>query len=255
MARRRLLVPPGQQRPDGAAQVRDGQARQPAQPVRRHAGVPDHEEPAVRVRQLRPHAATEGTQNYARDLFLPSELALPRLTRGNDTAAEPGLDPVASSTGIPKDATPNDPRSTRTYATMSGFRWPDEDYSGRLDWQLGQDSIVAPLPVHAPDPRDRRHHPRRADARQNNKQQNLGITWTQGLPQQPGRASSATASALRNTNVDIAAGNDTPIVRFTALAGVGHDPRQRGALPDPPRPDRSPVRLQPVVDARHGATR
>ena len=36
-------------------EVRDGEARQPAAPVRRHGGIPDSPEPAVRVRELRPH--------------------------------------------------------------------------------------------------------------------------------------------------------------------------------------------------------
>ena len=47
-----------------------------------------------------------------------------------------------------------------------------------------------------------------------NRQQNLGVTWTRVM------SSSVVGEArygvgIRSTNVDIAAGNDTPIIRFT----------------------------------------
>src|SRR5262245_14733026 len=83
----------------------------------------------------------EGTQNYSRDLFLPSELARPRLTRGNDTPDNRAwIENILSR--YPK-ATANDPaRGPRVYATLQHFSRPDEDYSGRVDWQFGADSVI-----------------------------------------------------------------------------------------------------------------
>ncbi|MBE3132646.1 MAG: carboxypeptidase regulatory-like domain-containing protein, partial [Acidobacteria bacterium] len=158
----------------------------------------------------------QGTQNYARDLVLPDELALPRLTRGNDTPENrKWISDILAR--YPQNATPNDPRSTRTYATVVGFRWPDEDYTGRLDWQLGQDSIVGRYQY--------THQIRETDdvilgenAKQNNAQQNLGITWTKVFRNNM-VGEFRYGLGLRNTRVDIAAGNDTPIVRFTLAGG------------------------------------
>ena len=60
---------------------------------------------------------------------------------------------------------------------MIGINWPDEDYSGRVDWQLGQDTLTARYQY--------THQMRETDdviigeqARQDNPQQNLGFTWT-----------------------------------------------------------------------------
>lgn len=170
----------------------------------------------------------QGTQNYARDLFLASELALPRLTRGNDTAANRQWqnDILAR---YPQGVTPNDPRSNRTYATVQGFRWPDEDYSGRVDWQMGQDSIVARYQY--------THQIRETDdiiqgenARQNNAQQNLGITWTK-IFRNNIVGEFRYGLGWRQTRVDLAAGNDTPIVRFTASPVSGTILGNSGAYP------------------------
>ncbi|MBE3123593.1 MAG: TonB-dependent receptor, partial [Planctomycetes bacterium] len=158
----------------------------------------------------------QGTQGWARDLVLPSELALPRLTRGNDTPENRAwIQSILDR--YPKDATPNDSRSPRTYSTNVGFRWPDEDHSGRLDWQLGQDSIVGRYQY--------THQIRETDdvilgenAKQNNTQQNLGITWTKVFRNNM-VGEFRYGLGLRKTLVDIAAGNDTPIVRFTLAGG------------------------------------
>ena len=75
----------------------------------------------------------KGKTDYARDLFLSSELAAPRLTRGNDNPANRAfIDSILAR--YPQGVTSNDPRSNRTYATQINFNQPDEDYSGRLDW-------------------------------------------------------------------------------------------------------------------------
>ena len=170
----------------------------------------------------------EGTQNYARDIILPSEIAKPWLTRGNDTAQNRSW-----ISGIlaryPQNVTPNDPRSNRTYATVQGFRYPDEDYSGRLDWQRGQDSVSARYQY--------THQIRETDdiilgenARQDNNQQNLGVTWTR-IFRNSLVGEFRYGLGIRSTNVNIAAGNNTPIVRFTASPVSGTILGNSGAYP------------------------
>jgi hypothetical protein len=170
----------------------------------------------------------QGTQNYARDLFLASELALPRLTRGNDTPENRAwLQSILDR--YPKNVTPNDPRSNRTYATVVGFRWPDEDYSARLDWQLGQDTLVGRYQY--------THQIRETDdvilgeqAKQNNAQQNLGVTWTK-IFRSNVVGEARYGLGIRKTRVDIAAGNTTPIARFTASPVSGTILGNSGAFP------------------------
>jgi hypothetical protein len=170
----------------------------------------------------------EGTQNYARDIILPEEIAKPWLTRGNDTAANRAwISDILAR--YPQGVTPNDPRSNRTYATVQGFRYPDEDYSGRLDWQFGQDSIIGRYQY--------THQIRETDdiilgenARQDNSQQNLGITWTR-IFRNNVVGEFRYGLGVRSTNVNIAAGNDTPIVRFTASPVSGTILGNSGAYP------------------------
>jgi hypothetical protein len=170
----------------------------------------------------------EGTQNYARDIILPEEIAKPWLTRGNDTAANRAwISDILAR--YPQGVTPNDPRSNRTYATVQGFRYPDEDYSGRLDWQFSQDSIIGRYQY--------THQIRETDdiilgenAKQDNSQQNLGITWTR-IFRNNVVGEFRYGLGVRSTNVNIAAGNDTPIVRFTASPVSGTILGNSGAYP------------------------
>ena len=168
-----------------------------------------------------------GTQNSARDLFLPAELAKPRLTRGNDTPENRAW--IASILARYPSVAPNDPRSPRTYATVIGINQPDEDYSGRVDWQLGQDSLIA---------RYQQTHQLRESAeviqgeatRQNNTQRNLGLTWTK-IYRNNLVGEFRYGLGLRRTRVDIADGNDTPIVRFTGSPVAGTTLGSSGAFP------------------------
>ena len=161
------------------------------------------------------HTSRDGFLNYARDFFLPSELAAPRLTRGNDTPENRAfVESVLAR--FPSTMVANDPRSNRTFAGQIAFNQPDSDYSIRGDWNIrqGRDSLVARW--------QRTHQIRESDdvivgeqALQNNRQQNLGVTWTRIFsPAIVGEF--RYGLGLRSTNVDIAAGNDTPIIRFTA---------------------------------------
>ena len=157
---------------------------------------------------------SDGENAYVRDFFTPAELAAPRLTRGNDTPEN-----RAWIQGIlnrfPSSLTNNDSRSVRTFAGVAGFNFPDEDASARLDWSLSRNSTLTGRYQWTRQIRDPQDVIVGEQAYQKNRQKNLGVTWTRVL------SSSMVGEAryglgLRSTNVDIADGNDTPIVRFTA---------------------------------------
>jgi hypothetical protein len=149
----------------------------------------------------------KGTQNYSREILLANERT-PRLTRGNDTPENRAW--IQSIIDRFPAVAPN--LGTRTYATTQGINRPAGDYSGRLDWQRGPDSLSARYQY--------THQIFESDdvipgeaARQDHKQQNLGLTWTKVLTRSlVGEA--RYGLGIRDTNVNIRSGNDTPIVRF-----------------------------------------
>ena len=168
-----------------------------------------------------------GTQNYARDILLATEQT-PRLTRGNDTPENRAwIQSIIAR--YPAGAVPNDPRSARTYATVVGFNRPAEDYSGRVDWQRGPDSITGRYQY--------THQIFDTDdviqgevAKQDHRQQNLGFTWTKVFSAHVvGEA--RYGLGIRDTNVNIKAGNDTPIVRFTGSPVSGTIIGNAGGFP------------------------
>ena len=157
---------------------------------------------------------SDGENAYIRDFFTPAELAAPRLTRGNDTPANRAwIQSILNR--FPSSFTNNDSRSPRTFAGVAGFNFPDEDASARLDWSMSRSSTLTGRYQWTRQIRDPQDIIAGEQAFQKNRQQNLGITWTRVL------TSSMVGEAryglgVRSTNVDIADGNDTPIVRFTA---------------------------------------
>ena len=170
-----------------------------------------------------------GEQNYVRDIFLASELALPRLTRGNDTPENRRfIESVLAR--FPSSLVPNDPRSNRTVAGIQGLDFPDRDYSGRLDWEPRSADHLTARWQYTRQIREPQDVIVGEQARQNNKQQNVGVTWTHVF-------SSATVAearyglGLRSTHVDITAGNDTPIIRFTGSPVSGSIVGNAGAFP------------------------
>jgi outer membrane receptor protein involved in Fe transport len=171
----------------------------------------------------------EGESPYTRDLFLPSELAAPRLTRGNDTPANRAfIDSILAR--YPSGATPNDARSNRTYQTLFTIDQPDQDYSGRIDWNAGKSDTVFIRQQYTRQIRTSQDVIIGEQARQNNKQQNIGATWTHIFsPRTLGEFRYGLGS--RDTNVDIAAGNDTPIIRFTGSPVSGTIIGNAGAYP------------------------
>jgi hypothetical protein len=155
----------------------------------------------------------EGFQTYARDLFLASELAAPRLTRGNDTPANRAF--IESVLARFPNVTPNDPRSPRTYQTIQAINQPADDHSLRLDWTRGSAHTLTGRYQWTRQVFESDDVIRGEQARQNNQQANTGITWTHVL-------GARTVGELRyglgqrKTRVNIAAGNETPIIRFAA---------------------------------------
>jgi hypothetical protein len=154
---------------------------------------------------------SDGENAYVRDFFTPAELAAPRLTRGNDTPQNRAwLQSILER--FPSTLVNNDSRSTRTFAGVAGFNFPDEDASGRLDWNAAKDNTLTGRYQWTRQLRDPQDVIVGEQALQKNEQQNLGITWTRVI------SASIVGEAryglgLRSTNVDIADGNDTPIVR------------------------------------------
>lgn len=164
-----------------------------------------------------------GANNFVRDVFTLEERNPANWFRhvnpvtgaltstANDTPANRAF--IQSVVGRFANAVPNSTRGPRVFEGQQGFDFPAEDYSARLDWNPRQtDTVFA-----------RFQYTRqrfiaediivgeRAD--QNNKQRNLGVTWTHIFsPKLVGEF--RYGLGLRTTLVDITAGNDTPTIRF-----------------------------------------
>src|SRR5262249_45779222 len=147
-------------------------------------------------------------------LFQPAELAAPLLTRGNDTPANRAwIQSILNR--FPSSLSPNDARSPRTFTGVADFNFPDRDYSGRMDWTPTTKYTLTGRYQSTRQLRDPQDVIVGEQARQNNRQQNVGATWTQVVGSRI-VGELRYGLGIRSTNVDIAAGNDTPIVRFTA---------------------------------------
>jgi outer membrane receptor protein involved in Fe transport len=170
----------------------------------------------------------DGQNTFARDFFTPAELAAPRLTRGNDTPANRAW--IQSILDRFPAFTNNDTRSNRTMAGVFSINQPDEDVSGRLDWSPARGNTITGRYQWTRQIREADDVVVGEAALQRNKQQNLGVTWTRVMGSRvvgEGRY----GVGVRSTNVDIAAGNDTPIVRFTASPIAGSTIGNAGNLP------------------------
>jgi hypothetical protein len=157
-----------------------------------------------------------GQVNFNREVPSSADLALPRLTLNNDTTANRAFQ--AAVLARFQTFTPNNAAvSARTFSTLAQNNFPDNEWSARVDWNGGiKNALTA---------RYQRNHNIRQPADviigeqafQNNRQGNVGVTWTSIL-------SSVTVQevryglGLRSTNVDISSGNDTPVIRFSGLS-------------------------------------
>ncbi|HEX9981979.1 MAG TPA: carboxypeptidase regulatory-like domain-containing protein [Thermoanaerobaculia bacterium] len=158
----------------------------------------------------------KGNTFVSRPLILASDMALPRLTLGNDTPANRAWQDAILAR-FPTGLTPNAPAiSNRAYQYGQFANNPDRDYSLRLDWNASLNNAVNARYQRSSQVRENAELIVGEQTLQDNRQSNFGITWTSVL------GSSTVQEAryglgLRSTNVDILAGNDTPVVRFAGL--------------------------------------
>jgi outer membrane receptor protein involved in Fe transport len=158
-----------------------------------------------------------GALNYTRDVFLASER-----NSANWFATTPGNNTPANRAFIqsvidrfPAELAPNDSRSSRTYAGQVGFDRPLDDFSGRVDWNPYQSDTISARYQYTRQILDNSDNIIGEATKQNNKQQNIGVTWTHIFSNQT-VGEFRYGLGLRTTLVGIKAGNDTPIIRFAA---------------------------------------
>jgi len=172
-----------------------------------------------------------GANTYTRDVFLPGERDPANWFKNRD--ANGNFTSLANDTPanrafiqsvidrFPADLVPNDPanRSPRTFVGQQGFNFPDEDYSGRFDWNPRQSDTVFARYQYTRQQRLGDDVIVGERASQNNKQQNIGLTWTHIFnPQFVGEF--RYGLGLRTTLASIQSGNDTPVIRFFNPGGV-----------------------------------
>jgi hypothetical protein len=161
------------------------------------------------------HVENTGANNFNRDVFTLAERNPANWftkTPANDTPANRAF--IQSVIDRFANAVPNDPAAgPRVFRGQQRFDFPARDYSGRFDWNpRSQDNFFA-----------RWQYTRQrfvaADvipgerADQNHKQQNFGLNWVH-LFSARAIGEFRYGLGLRTTLVNIAAGNDTPIIRF-----------------------------------------
>ena len=156
-----------------------------------------------------------GQNTFTRSILTQADLALPRLTLGNDTPANRAFQDYIIGL-FPKGLTPNDVTNPRGIITVAPFDFPASDYSGRLDWnaKVNQNLNLRYQKTHQIFGAADIIKGERAD--QNNRQSNFGATWTNILTSNTVQEARY-GLGLRSTHVLIQAGNDTPIVRFSGI--------------------------------------
>jgi len=167
------------------------------------------------------HRENTGAQNYSRDVFLMSER-----NPANWFLQNPSFDTPANRAFIQSvmdrfaNAVPNSTRGPRVFETVNSFDFPARDYSARVDWNAtSKDTIFGRWQYTRQEFKAGDIIPgERAD--QNNKQINYGLTWTHVFNSQI-VGEFRYGLGLRTTLVNVTAGNDTPIIRFTQTAAIG----------------------------------
>ena len=169
-----------------------------------------------------------------RGLFTAEDLALPRLTKGNDTPANRAFQDYILSfwpTGLTPNATNV---ASRAYTFPADRDWPDRDYSGRLDYNMNVSNNFTARYQKSTQKRETGELIIGENAFQDNRQSNFGLTWT-GILSSDTVHEARYGLGLRSTNVNISAGNNTPVVRinntgvptFTILGNAGAFPINR----------------------------
>lgn len=173
-----------------------------------------------------------GAFNYTRDVFLASERSSTNwfaTTPGNNTPANRAFIQSVIDR-FPAEIAPNDPRSSRTFAGQIGFDRPLDDFSGRVDWNPYQSDTVSARYQYTRQILDNSDNIIGEATRQNNKQQNIGVTWTHLFSNQT-IGEFRYGLGLRTTLVGIKAGNDTPIIRFAGSPVSGSIIGNAGGFP------------------------
>jgi outer membrane receptor protein involved in Fe transport len=183
------------------------------------------------------HVENTGANNYNRDVFTLAERDPAnwfKQTPANDTPANRAF--IKDIIDRFANAVPNDPAAgPRVFRGQQGFDFPARDYSGRLDWNpRSADNIFARWQyTRQRFVADDIIKGERAD--QNHKQQNFGLNWVH-LFSARAIGEFRYGLGLRTTLVNIAAGNNTPIIRFfnptpittqSSIGSAGNFPIQR----------------------------
>ncbi len=159
----------------------------------------------------------KGSGFITRGVFTEADLALPRLTLGNDTPANRAWqDSIIAR--WPK-VTPNRPAiGPRAYAAPVDSDFPTSDYSARLDYNLNASNNLTGRYQRSSQDLTPGEFIVGEVAVQNNRQSNIGITWT-GILSSDTVQEARYGLGLRSTNVNIGDGNDTPVVRINDVGG------------------------------------
>ncbi len=175
-----------------------------------------------------------GALNYRREVFLAGERNAANwfvTTPANNTPENRAFIQSVINR-FPAEFIPNDPAgNARTYAGQVSFDQPLDDFSGRIDWNPRQSDTVSARYQYTRQIFDNGDNIIGEATRQNNKQQNIGVTWTHLFSNQT-IGEFRYGLGLRTTLVGIKAGNDTPIIRFsTATPPFGSIIGNAGAFP------------------------
>ena len=118
----------------------------------------------------------------------------------------------------------------RAYTSQARHDFPDQDYSGRLDFRLRSQDTLTMRYQYSRQKRFPGEIIPGETARQNNKQQAVGATFTHIFsPTQVGEF--RFGLGLRTTLVNISSGNDTPVIRFNQSPCCGSIIGNAGAFP------------------------
>jgi Carboxypeptidase regulatory-like domain/TonB dependent receptor/TonB-dependent Receptor Plug Domain len=164
-----------------------------------------------------------------RPVILPADMNLPRLTLSNNTTANRAWqDSVLAR--FPSGLTPNNPAlGARAYSYPQFRDWPDTDYSFRLDWNANASHNIYARYQYSDQVRENTELIVGEQTLQDNNQSNFGATWT-GVLSSTTVAEARIGLGLRDTNVNLLSGNDTPIIRWAAIT-PGHIIGNAGAYP------------------------
>ena len=151
-----------------------------------------------------------GSLGFTEDILLPGERTPdPSVT---DPANRAFIQSVIDR--FPNIAPNNASAGSRAFTTTRLFSFPDTDYSGRIDWNTNSANNMFFRYQYSTNRRESQDVIIGEQALQDHRQQNLGYVWTHQFgPVMVGEFRFSVGR--RRTIVDILAGNDTPVIRFS----------------------------------------